>query len=358
MAYLDTPDTIILNLTLEGRNLLARCKFGNELIYRHLGWQLGRSGYVHLNPVHVTPLDDFATESVGYIEVLDNTFDAGDAILLNGKSFGYNTHWTAGSSIPVTVENIIEAVLDSKDTRHYRLVNLDVDPGNPNRIRITTTVTGNVLAGRTFPFAAAAVNTATDTITLADHGLVNGVMVNIDTTATLPNGITAGTDYFIINATTNTFQLSTTLNAPTLVDILTQGTGTHSVVPVGNLFPIDTAETIGFGSTTNFFVTPMSLSLTTTLIDPAYPVPPTLGTFILPDGRIETPTPSSVSFVMRVPDGPVGLNAYGEIGLWAEVLESIHPMEKGRKVLYAHGHFPIQAKTDRHLYTYRLVINF
>lgn len=358
MPFLSTPDTIVVQLTKEGRNLLARCKFGEDLVYRHLGWQMGRGGYDDLDPVKIIPIADLADESVGYIEVLDNTFDAGDAVVLNTKSFIFGTHWLAGPNIPVTVENIISAILDSKDPKHHRLVNVDVDPGNPNRIRFTSTVTGNVLAGRTLDFTPIDVDIFGDVITMPNHGLVKSLMVNIGTTGTLPGGTAALTDYFIVPIDENTFQLSTTLNAPTLVDFTTQGTGIHSIIPVGNLYPIDHAETVGLGSTINFAVTPMSLAVSTTLLDPAYPVPPTLGTFVLPDGKIELPTTDSVSFLMRIPDGPVGMNGYGEIGLWVEVLESTHPMEKTRKVLFAHGHFPLQAKTDRHLYTYRLLVSF
>jgi len=359
VAYLDPTDSIICQLTKEGRNLLARIKFGHELIYRQLGWQLGRGGYTHANPVHVDPIEDDADESVGYIEVLDNSdWEAGDQIILNGKSFIRGTHWNEGLTIPQTVQNILDAVLDSTDSRHYRLVNADIDPGNPNRLRFRSVITGNVLATKTFSFSFSDINITTDEITLTNHGLVDGIMVEVTTTGTMPNGVTPSTDYFISVIDADTFKLSATLNSPTFVDILTQGTGTHSLIPTGNLFPLNHAETIGLGDTVNFLVTPMSMATSTTLLDAAYPVPPLLGTFTLPDGRIETPSTTSVSFVMRVPDGPVGMNAYGEIGLWVEILESNHPMEKGRKVLFAHGHFPIIAKTDRTLLTKRLIINF
>lgn len=359
MSYLDTPDTIKCNLTLEGRNLLARIKFGHECIFRVLGWQLGRGGYIHANPVHIEPIIDNADEAVGYIEVLDNSdWEAGDQIVLNGKSFIRGTHWNEGLSIPQTVTNIIDAIHDSKDPRHYRLVNVDVDPGNPNRIRFSSVVTGNILAGKVFNFLPLDINTATDEITMPNHGLVNAMMVQIDTTGTLPSGAAALTNYFVTNATANTFKLSTTLNSPTYVDFTTVGTGVHSIVPTGNFFPLNHAETVGLGDTVNFLVVPMTVPLSTTLLDAAYPVPPLLGTFALPDGRIESPTSTTVSFVMRVPDGPVGMNAYGEIGLWVEVLESSHPMEKGRKVLFAHAHFPILVKTDRSLLTFRAIVHF
>lgn len=359
MSYLSAPDSILMTLSKEGRNLLARKKFGSELVYRPAGWQLGRGGYIHSNPVKIEPIVDNATESVGYIEVLDNSdWEAGDQIVLNGKSFIRGVNWSEGPTIQETVINIVDAIQSSNDTRVNRLINADVDPMDDTRIRITSTVTGNVLAGRTLEFTPADVNTTTDEITMVSHGFAETMMVRIATTGTLPAGISGSTDYFLTSLTADTFKLSTTLNAPTIVDITTPGTGTHSIVPTGNLYPLNHLETTGLGDTVNFLVTPMSLAESTTLIDPAYPVPPTLGAFTLPDGRVEQPTTESVSFVMRVPDGAVGMNAYGEIGVWVEILLSNHPMEIGRKVLFAHGHFPIFAKSDRTLATFRTIILF
>jgi len=357
-GFTDPVDTIVINATLEGRNLLARIKFGSDLIFRQMGWQVGRGGYNVANPVKVTPIVDVATESVGYIEVLANTFDAGDKVLLNGVPFEYTINWNAGASIPITVSNILAAINDSSDRRVRNLVSAIVDPGNPNRLKITSLVSGNVLGSRSFTFLPADVNTVTNTITIPSHGFPNFMRFQLDSTITVPAGTSTGIDYYIANATGDTFQISTTLNTPTLVDITTQGTGTMSVVPNGNLFPINNNETTGLGSTINFLVTPMTLATSMTLIDAAYPIPPLLGVFTVPEGDIERPTPTSISFLMQIPDGPIGMNAYGEIGVWVSILESEHPLERGRDVLFAYGHFPVQCKSDRHLFTYRVIINF
>ena len=123
---------------------------------------------------------------------------------------------------------------------------------------------------------------------------------------------------------------------------------------IGNLFPIGVVD-IG---ATNFGVVPMAGGVSTALEYPSYPAPPTLGLFTGEAGVLESPTSTSVSFLMRVPEGPIGLNAYGEVGVWVEVIDSRFSPEIGRKVLYAMGHFPMQAKSDRHIYVQRLVINF
>lgn len=356
--YTDPVDTVIISATLEGRNLLARIKFGSQLLFRTVGWQLGRGGYNYANPVKVTPVVDTATQSVGYIEVLSNSFDAGDKIVLNGVPFEYNVSWNAGPSIPVTVTNILAAVDDSSDPRVKNLVQGSVDPNNPNRMMFKSLVYGDVLGGRQYSFLPTAVDVTSQTITVPNHGFPDAMQFELDSTISVPGGTSAGASYYVANATRDTFQISSTLNTPTLVTLTTPGTGTMSIIPTGNLYPINNNETAGLGSTTNFLVTPMSMATSLTLIAPAYPVPPSLGTFTLPDGAIENPTPSSVSFVMQLPDGPVGMNAYGEIGVYAEVLESDHPLETGRRCLFAYGHFPIQAKTDRSLFSYRVIINF
>lgn len=473
MPYLDPPDTIVMEATLEARNLLARKKLG-DIVYRHLGWALGRGGYdddgssstaasqtitigiqpvdgdtvtigeedltaralvsngttefligvdtdataVNLantieanpilmdyftaaaassvvtvtskvtggignfiplaasgpwatlggstfqggtgesggNPVKITPIVDNATEAFCLLEVLSNTFDVGDGFSLNGCTFFIDVNFAAGPTIPVTVQNIVDAINDSDDVRVKRMVLATVDTGNPNRFFVTTLITGQV----------------------------------------------------------------------------------------SNAYPV---VLIDLPFTTNFqIVTPMGGGLSSDLEDPAYPVPSGVGTtllpFVLPDGAIEQPDETSVSFVVRCPEGMVGLNGYGEIGIYVEVLQSNFSPEVGqflvlsftlgspvivnvqshnlnvddpvtltttgslptglsagttyyiqnptadsfelsavpagpsiaasgiysgdttlntglsRQVLYAVGHFPLQSKNDRMLLTYRVVIHY
>lgn len=77
----------------------------------------------------------------------------------------------------------------------------------------------------------------TDVITSNSHGLKNGDMVVLTTTDTLPAGLATSTVYYVVQATTNTFKLSTTSGregAP--VNITDTGTGTHTFTmhDVGN----------------------------------------------------------------------------------------------------------------------------
>lgn len=267
MGVADTPDTIIAQLTFEGRNLLARAKLGN-IVYRQLGWQLGRGGYQADRPVKVTPFTDNATEAVGYIDLIDNSAWAlGTYISLNGKWFIYGTHFLEGITPERTIQNIYNAILDSTDSRHYQIVAPRIDPLTPSRLYIDSLMTGDI----------------------------------------------------------------------------------------GNSYPISVYHV---GSVINFVKSDMAGGVSATLEDPSWPIPPTLAPYNGTQGLIETPASTSVSFMSRIGEGTDGMGAYGELGLWVEILDSSFPAEIGNKVLYAMSHFPIQPKTDRSIVTFRVVVSF
>ncbi|MBI2477197.1 MAG: hypothetical protein HYV60_00645, partial [Planctomycetia bacterium] len=70
------------------------------------------------------------------------------------------------------------------------------------------------------------VNPATDVITSTSHRLIDGDVVRVNSTTTLPGGLLPNFDYFVVNRTPNTFQLATHPDiAP--VDITSAGVGEH-----------------------------------------------------------------------------------------------------------------------------------
>lgn len=86
------------------------------------------------------------------------------------------------------------------------------------------------LTSRTF--APGDVTTGADSITISSHRLIPGQKVRVSTTTTLPAPLVAATDYFVIVTDANTIKLATTLVnalAGTVIDITTQGTGTHTI---------------------------------------------------------------------------------------------------------------------------------
>lgn len=66
------------------------------------------------------------------------------------------------------------------------------------------------------------------------HGLPNGTPVVFTSTGTLPTGLTAGTTYYVVGATTDTFTVAATPGG-TGIETTGAGSGTHTAtaVPVG-----------------------------------------------------------------------------------------------------------------------------
>lgn len=82
--------------------------------------------------------------------------------------------------------------------------------------------------------AAAAVTVATDLIAVASNvdRWITGMKVRASTTGTLPTGLVAATDYFVIRMSATTIKLATTLAnalAGTGIDITAQGSGSHTL---------------------------------------------------------------------------------------------------------------------------------
>lgn len=78
------------------------------------------------------------------------------------------------------------------------------------------------------PTATFTADNATDTMTATLHGLLNGVIVNVSNSGGgLPAGLAAATDYYVVGATANTFQLSAT-SGGSAINITTNGTGTQT----------------------------------------------------------------------------------------------------------------------------------
>lgn len=94
----------------------------------------------------------------------------------------------------------------------------------------------NVVVANTAPLAntITSINTATNLFTITGHGMVNGNLVQIQSTGTLPAPLVANTNYYVYTAgNANTFSLTTTyanaLAGTSLIDITTAGTGVISL---------------------------------------------------------------------------------------------------------------------------------
>lgn len=79
---------------------------------------------------------------------------------------------------------------------------------------------------------------ATNLITSNGHGLSEGDLIQVSSATTLPGGLSALTNYFVTNPTTNTFQLQAALGGA-IVDITDEGTGTHTFTLKGRVKFVD-----------------------------------------------------------------------------------------------------------------------
>lgn len=94
------------------------------------------------------------------------------------------------------------------------------------KILATYSVTGATPRNNNATFTA---NAGTDTLTSSGHGIQNGELVNFTSDGTLPGGIGSWDDgffYYVVNRTTNTFQIATTPGG-TPINITSSGSGTH-----------------------------------------------------------------------------------------------------------------------------------
>ena len=65
------------------------------------------------------------------------------------------------------------------------------------------------------------------TDTVGTHGLLNGQIIQVTTTGTLPTGLSLSTNYYVVNKTANTFKLETSVSAGAIA-FTDVGGGTHS----------------------------------------------------------------------------------------------------------------------------------
>lgn len=85
----------------------------------------------------------------------------------------------------------------------------------------------------------------TNTITINSHGFTNGNKVIFSSTGVVPGGLVAGNLYYVVNKTTNTFQVSTSIggSAVSLTDV---GTGQHTVTRKKYLISSFNPESVDF----------------------------------------------------------------------------------------------------------------
>jgi hypothetical protein len=100
------------------------------------------------------------------------------------------------------------------------------------RVTSVTTTTAQTTTNTLTAFSTFTVDAGTDTLTHTNINLMNYTTVQVSTTTTLPAGLSAATDYFVIKLTDTTCRLATSYAnavAGTYIDITDTGTGAHTI---------------------------------------------------------------------------------------------------------------------------------
>ncbi len=132
---------------------------------------------------------------------------------INGVRFVIVRHTESGTS--TTIEEM-EAVTGITSDQTLSLNEHDFIFGSASLQRTFSAESGTAFTS----------DLSTDFLTSTAHGLANGDRIMVFSSDTLPTGLSASTVYFVVNKTTDTFQLSLT-SGGSAINITANGTGTH-----------------------------------------------------------------------------------------------------------------------------------
>jgi hypothetical protein len=108
--------------------------------------------------------------------------------------------------------------------------NIDIEDANGGTLATNGTLT-LILKGVTLAFTADA---GTDELTATSHGLENGNAIKFASSGTIPGGLNESSIFWVVNKTTNTLQVATTVGG-VAVDITSAGSGVHKFRAGDNL---------------------------------------------------------------------------------------------------------------------------
>jgi hypothetical protein len=139
-------------------------------------------------------------------------------VLVNAISIQIETGVTTADQIKTAYDLVVAATTLAAAT-------VSGTGGDAQVITAATPLTGG---------AASEIDLSANTLSIPSHGFSNGLLVRATTTATLPAGITTGTDYFVIKVSTSSIKLASSLAnavAGTAIDLTDDGTigGVHTL---------------------------------------------------------------------------------------------------------------------------------
>ncbi|MBX5021226.1 hypothetical protein [Rhizobium lentis] len=162
---------------------------------------------------------------------------------------GWQTMGAIGDAATLISEDVISSgrTLKAKGTRNAGSMqnNFIILPNDPGQIALIAAESTDY----NYPFKIAfddappaKVSPVTVTIatpgvfTWTAHGLTDGTPIKFSTTGALPTGITAGTTYYVVGSTANTFSVAATPGGSAIATSGTQnGTHTATTVPTGTV---------------------------------------------------------------------------------------------------------------------------
>lgn len=117
------------------------------------------------------------------------------------------------------------ALTEATQTKNSESVNIT----EATSLSIVSNIINDAPTAKTFT-----ADPVTDQLTISAHGYKVGLKGQVSTTLTLPGGLAAATDYFVIVIDANTIKLATThanALAGIAIDITTAGTGVQTFTP-------------------------------------------------------------------------------------------------------------------------------
>ncbi|MGE5438058.1 MAG: hypothetical protein ACM3O3_12665 [Syntrophothermus sp.] len=167
--------------------------------------------------------------------VEDTTPELGGELNAGNHSIGFNEYDNGNSGTADTINWTLSN--KQKSTLTGNVTYTFTAPSKPCSLTLKCVQDGTgsrLLSGintGTYTFATTDVNTGTDVITV-NANIPTGARIKFSSSTTVPAGLTAGTVYYAINASSTTIKVATTYSnafSGTAIDITSQGTGTHTV---------------------------------------------------------------------------------------------------------------------------------
>lgn len=137
-----------------------------------------------------------------------------------------------GGNVSPNYKHIINASAFSAAATTMPAVLMLVDLVGFYRVTSVTTTSSQALTNTLSAFSTFTADAGTDVCTHSNINLMPYTRVQVSTTTTLPAGLAAATDYYVIKVTDTTIKLATSYAnavAGTAINITDAGTGTHTI---------------------------------------------------------------------------------------------------------------------------------